>query len=363
MGKKLTVVIAANDANAPQTIKAGLQVHKGWTLHTALNEDELLELALNKEVDAIVLESLFPGRALRVLSKLQSNPATAHIPVLAVSGNIGPRDKELLDYGASKCVKQALGVRELTTVLREMVAQAKPASHAPKRVIQDSDRMSALEQTGMLDYTPSKEFAEITRLAAKILGVPIALVSLVDKDRQYFLCQHGLVEPWASQRETPLSQSFCQWVVASNKQLVVDDAREHKLLAGNKAVNDLGVIAYAGQPIKTSDDQLIGSFCAIDSHPRSWTFEELTTLNDLTRLAETYIIFEKELANSGQADGDDSSLSEAQKSSVIQAAAGGIKAISRLLAQIGVPLDPAERKVLVGIIQTLSEKQLQLASA
>ena len=362
MSKNLNVVIAENDVNAERTINRSLQVHKDWHLFKALDEEDVLELAHNEQIDAIVLESLFPGRALNILYKLQSSPKTAHIPIMAVTGNMGPQARELLLGGATQCIAQPVGGRSLTVALRRMVQEAKPSGRVLKQAINDPERISALEETDMLDYIPSKEFSNLTRLAAKILGVPVALASLVDKDRQYFLCQHGLVEPWASQRETPLSHSFCQWVVASKKPLVVDDARKHTLLAQNKAVKNLGVIAYAGQPITADDDQLIGSFCAIDAHPRSWTFDDLATLNDLAKLTETYVVFEKELLSSKRTVSQDTPLTDADKLSAIRAAEKGVKAITRLLGRKGLPLDSSERQFLAGTMETLSKKQLELSS-
>jgi len=83
------------------------------------------------------------------------------------------------------------------------------------------------------DITPS--FDCLARLAAHVLNAPMALVSLVDADRQFFKSCLGLPEPWASERQSPLTHSFCQHAVASREPLLVDDAREHELLHDNLA--------------------------------------------------------------------------------------------------------------------------------
>ncbi len=100
----------------------------------------------------------------------------------------------------------------------------------------------------LLDTLPEEAFDRLTRLSARLLAVPIALVSLVDDHRQFFKSACGLPEPWATLRETPLSHSFCQHVVASKAPLVVDDARLHAQLRHNPAVIDLNVIGYLGVP-------------------------------------------------------------------------------------------------------------------
>src|SRR4028118_1165164 len=129
-------------------------------------------------------------------------------------------------------------------------------------------RLLALHRTGLLDSPPEACFDRLTRLAAKVLRTPVALVSLVDADRQFFKSCVGLPQPWASARQTPLSRSFCQHVVSAADPLVIADAREHPLVRDNLAVADLGVVAYAGFPLVTGDGHVLGSFCAIDTKPR-----------------------------------------------------------------------------------------------
>jgi diguanylate cyclase (GGDEF)-like protein/PAS domain S-box-containing protein len=126
----------------------------------------------------------------------------------------------------------------------------------------------------------------LTRLASRMLDVPVALVSVVHEDQQVFASQIGLAEPWAGRGRTPLSHSFCQHVVISGEALVVEDARDHPLVHANAAIRDLGVIAYAGAPLVVGRE-CVGSFCVIDGSPRSWTDEEVATLRDLAAMVAT----------------------------------------------------------------------------
>jgi hypothetical protein len=153
----------------------------------------------------------------------------------------------------------------------------------------DPKRLRALRATGLLDSPPEEAFDRITEIVRRVLAVPVALVSLVDADRQFFKSQAGLPEPWASQRQTPLSHSFCQYAVELSEPLVVSDAREHPTLKDNLAVPDLGVIAYAGVPLITEDGHAIGSLCAIDHQPRVWTREQIDLLSDLAQLTVSEI--------------------------------------------------------------------------
>lgn len=151
----------------------------------------------------------------------------------------------------------------------------------PSAALTDPGRLAALRRGRLLDTPGEESFDRLTRLAATALKVPIALVSLVDADRQVFKSCVGLPEPWASERQTPLSHSFCRWVDESTEPLIIDDAREHPLVQENPAIDEMGVIAYAGIPLVTSDGYVLGSFCAIDSRPRGWTDDEIAMLTDL----------------------------------------------------------------------------------
>jgi hypothetical protein len=111
----------------------------------------------------------------------------------------------------------------------------------------------------------------------------------VDADRQFFKSCLGLPEPWSSQRGTPLSHSFCQHAVASREPLIVADSREHELLRDNRAIRDIGVIAYAGIPLIDAAGHALGTLCVIDSQPRHWTTDQIQLLSDLAASVVTEI--------------------------------------------------------------------------
>lgn len=158
-----------------------------------------------------------------------------------------------------------------------------------RATLQNPARIAALRRLTLLDSPTEPAFDRLTRLASKILQAPVALVSLVDAERQFFKSAVGLPEPWASARETPLSHSFCQYAVATGAPFIVTDARAHPLVADNLAVPDLGAVAYAGIPLTTTDGHALGSFCVIDTEPRDWTEEDVATLQDLAAMALTEI--------------------------------------------------------------------------
>ncbi len=162
--------------------------------------------------------------------------------------------------------------------------QSNTSTLAPRDIttaLEDPRRLATLRRTTLLDSPASEIFDRFTRLVVTVLRVPVALLTLVDADRQFFLSSAGLREPWASGRQTPLSHSFCQRLVASGQPLVVADARRHPLLADNPAIVDLGVVAFAGFPLRTYEGVVLGGLCAIDHRPRVWRPRDLAILQEL----------------------------------------------------------------------------------
>ncbi|MEU2026769.1 SpoIIE family protein phosphatase [Streptomyces sp. NPDC016469] len=142
-------------------------------------------------------------------------------------------------------------------------------------------RLEALRLAG-LTAAADPGMDRFARLVTRVLRVPVSLVSLLEVDRQVFPGMVGLSGPWAARRETPLSHSFCQHVVADGEPLILSDTRTHPRTCASLAIPDLRVIAYAGMPLTDADGHVLGSLCAIDHRPREWTADELHDLEDLT---------------------------------------------------------------------------------
>ncbi|MBC7385882.1 MAG: GAF domain-containing protein [Cryobacterium sp.] len=92
------------------------------------------------------------------------------------------------------------------------------------KYISDKRRLSTLRSTGLLDSPAEAIYDKLTKMTTELLNVPVALVSLVDGDRQFFKSAQGLPGPWSSKSETPLKHSFCKHVVEDRSPLVVKDA-------------------------------------------------------------------------------------------------------------------------------------------
>src|SRR6476620_5575805 len=147
-------------------------------------------------------------------------------------------------------------------------------------IVRNLNRLAAVQRTGLLDTPAEEPFDRFTRLATRIFKTPVALVSIVDADRQFFKSATGLPEPWQSRRETPLTHSFCKHAVASQEPLVIADARRDPIYRDNPAIRDLKIVAYAGVPL-TVEGYALGAFCVIDNEPHPWSYDEVRMLRDL----------------------------------------------------------------------------------
>ena len=183
------------------------------------------------------------------------------------------------------------------------------------------DRLAALRHTALLDTPPEEGFDRLTRMASRLLGTPVALISLISEDRQFFKSAMGLPEPWASRRAAPLSFSFDAQVVSTGEQLVVEDARRHPLLRHSTAIRELGWVAYAGVPLVTRDGQTVGSFSVVDKMPRLWSERDIALLKDLAASAVTEIELHREMAwrrqaEQGRRDSDEQSYGTFEQSGI-----------------------------------------------
>jgi GAF domain-containing protein len=151
--------------------------------------------------------------------------------------------------------------------------------------IQAPDRVAAVRRLRPLYLSRSSTFYRLTRLAAGLLSAPIAVLTLVDADRQLFLSSWGLPEPFRSARQTALEYSICQYVVAAGRPLILNDTSRDARLAGHLAVTELGIVAYAGMPIMTGDGYVTGTFAAMDFTTRDWTDDMLAVLANLANIA------------------------------------------------------------------------------
>jgi len=143
----------------------------------------------------------------------------------------------------------------------------------------EDDRLRKLYELGILDTLEEQAYDDLTRLAAEICGTPIALVSLVDRDRQWFKSHHGL-----NARETPREYAFCAHAILGDDTFIIEDSSKDERFADNPlAVGEPHVKFYAGAPLIMSDNNKLGTLCVIGNEARTITHAQKEALEVLAR--------------------------------------------------------------------------------
>lgn len=140
-------------------------------------------------------------------------------------------------------------------------------------------RLDAVRDSGLLDTPAEEVFDALTRLAARLLDVPVSFVSVVDAGRDFYKSQTGLPDAIAADRQLD-GRTLCHYTLNSDQPLVIDDTFSHPVWKSVPTVETMGIRAYAGVPLKL-DGQRIGSFCVVDMQPRAWTPDEVETLQQI----------------------------------------------------------------------------------
>ncbi|EMB7843124.1 sensor domain-containing diguanylate cyclase [Vibrio vulnificus] len=153
---------------------------------------------------------------------------------------------------------------------------------APDKPSNEAQRMADLQSLNILDTAAEERFDRITRIARRLFDVPIALVSLVDEDRQWFKSCIGL-----NASETPRDISFCGHAILGTDTLIVEDASQDARFADNPLVTgEPHIRFYAGVPLMFEHSSCLGTLCIIDSKPRTLNEDERLDLIDLAKMAE-----------------------------------------------------------------------------
>ena len=157
-----------------------------------------------------------------------------------------------------------------------------PQSLTPQGVRTGSD-------ASPMDAEARELFDRAARLAASLLDVPVALITIADGDELHFASCVGPQHPWGSTPGIPISHSVCQHAIRSRKPLLIEDARVDEIVKDSPAVGALGIVAYLGVPLNGAGGRPTGTICAIDTSPRRWTETDVRVLLDLSATVSAYL--------------------------------------------------------------------------
>lgn len=267
------LLVTASDALADRITKAVSD--EPVRLTRVHNEGEALAIVKTLRPGLILVEDgLGQNEGLRTIMSAQ---ADAFLPLVLLGGS-GPVGEVAVDR-----LDEPWSVEYARTRIRTWLMRSE--CHWVRAPIPDDEsaRLVALQALAVLDTPPEERFDRSTRLAAALFNVPVALVSLVDADRQWFKSCFG-VEICESSRET----SFCAHAIAARALLVIPDALADERFRDNPMVNSgPRVRFYAGAPIRTLDGHLVGTLCILDVRPRDLSEAERGLLIDLAATVES----------------------------------------------------------------------------
>ena len=227
----------------------------------------------------------------------------------------------------------------------------------------ESGRLAALRRYRILDTDPERAFDDLTLLASHICGTPIALISLIDVDRQWFKSRVGL-----SLAETSRSVSFCTHAIQQRDLYVVPDARNNATFRDNPFVAaENGIRFYAGAPLVTPQGYALGTLCVLDNVPRTLTSDQVEALEALRRQAEAQLelranLLELEVA---LADRDRAEVAQLELIGELRASLDNVNKLSGLIPYCSecqfnmiIPAEPrAIPTVTDGVMQVLTDKK------
>ncbi|MCA1661440.1 MAG: GAF domain-containing protein, partial [Novosphingobium sp.] len=225
-------------------------------------------------------DHLAPGKSLADAVRAATSGLESSPPVLVVSEHSKPGNLDLpkaVDWLKRPFSREFARARMRTALLRGQFRWV-PAPVPPDEL----QRLAALQALGLLDTPAEERFDRLTRVAAALFDVPIALVSLVDANRQWFKSCVG-----TDIKESSREMSFCAHAVAARDMLVIPDALRDDRFADNPVVSGPPYVRfYAGAPIFTADGHCAGTLCIIDGRPRDFTDDDKDRLRDLAAIVQ-----------------------------------------------------------------------------
>jgi anti-sigma regulatory factor (Ser/Thr protein kinase) len=229
--------------------------------------------------------------------------------------------------------------------------------------VDEAARLDALRKYRILDTEPERSFDDLTLLASHICGTPMALITLIDADRQWFKSRVGV-----DFVETSRAVSFCTHAIQQKDIMIVPDTREDVRLRNNPHVADEPHLRfYAGAPLITRDGYALGTLCVIDRVPRTLTRDQVEALDALRHQAEAQLELRRNLSELEQAlaERDRAQAEQTTLIGELRTAHEDVRRLSALIPycstcqfSMTIPADPAAIPMVTdGVVHVLEEKQ------
>lgn len=283
--KDQSVLVAVTEPASAMALSEAVRADQ-LTLHTADNAEEILKIVRARQPSLVVLgrgagdvDDFVVCRTIR-----QEEGAYAkEVPIIVIADIEDAHTRHMAtEAGATDLLVRPFSSPYARTRVRAwLLRQACRWERAPLPDDEEA-RLRALHELCIMDTAPEERFDRYTRIASTLFDVPIALVSLVNSDRQWFKSRQGLDAP-----ETPRDMAFCAHAITQDSVFVVNDAIHDPRFADNPLVTgEPHVRFYAGVPLTLADGSRIGTLCLIDNRPRELDEIKLAMLCDLGKMLE-----------------------------------------------------------------------------
>jgi predicted PurR-regulated permease PerM len=245
-------------------------------LPARLNQEELIDRTVAVQPESVCLSVLPPttvAQARQIASAIHARLGSVTILIGVWNARIdGEKLRERLR--GTHVTDVAVSVADAVERIHKMTAAITDAMLPAPAPPNEEERLTELNGLNLLDTPDERNFDQITERLTKLFKVPMALLTLIDKNRQWFKSQAGLPADLAESRSTSRDVSLCGHVVAKDEALIVRDLARDPRFANNPFVKERGLRFYAGVPLRGPNGFPIGSLCILDTKPREMTSQE-----------------------------------------------------------------------------------------
>ncbi|WNM60920.1 MBL fold metallo-hydrolase [Candidatus Nitrospira neomarina] len=280
------IFLGATDAQTAEVIKGAAEAEDVRLISATRTQNAIQTIEAEPPSLVIVDEQSVGGDALAVCRRVKAlgTRVTPQAPIVVVADRENTASA-LADF-ATDWMLRPFSQPYARTRIRAWILRTTCRWIRAQWPENEEARLAALVKLKILDTEPEERFDRIARIASEAFNVPIALVSLIDRDRQWFKACIGL-----NVKETPRDMAFCAHAILENRVLIVPDTFLDTRFADNPLVTgEPRIRFYAGCPLRLPDGYLIGTLCLIDSRPRHLDGGKINLLRDLGKLVETELL-------------------------------------------------------------------------
>jgi len=277
-----SVVIALDDPMLRERLAEAARAD-GLAVATAAHGDDIVARLRAAPVSLLLLGRRLGGRdGLELCRGLRKDAGGSDLPIVIVADGEAEADRAAgAEAGVTDWLVAPFSTLYARTRIRAWALRQACRWMCAPLPPDEPARLRALHALGILDSPPEERFDRITRLAQRVFNTPIALVTLIDAERQWFKSRQGIADA-----ETPRESSFCAHAIHDDRVFVFPDALHDGRFADNPLVAGTPRIRfYAGRPVRV-DGRRVGTLCLIDRRPRELGDEDARTLDDLATLVE-----------------------------------------------------------------------------